>query len=237
MHKQATKIKQSFDSNQNKPKTLKENIKLAVKISGKTALKWVFIFAVGDIVTLVTFLIALYGNIGLAGGGHGSIIGLFIGLITTNFFAFLLIFGAPVFVALYFTLANKISIQNAIYLLWKGKAGDYISSKVEHVTKKITEKEGWKKELTDKAILKAKIAQSAKTDSDTSKLQRKIINFGFNKIKLDDINFQDENLNLSNILTSKFNNFISETAKPSLQMFWILIIIQISLLIGAILIK
>ncbi|SOS49415.1 conserved membrane hypothetical protein [Tenacibaculum dicentrarchi] len=216
---------------------MKENIKIAVKISGKTALKWIFIFSLGNIVTLITFLIALYGNIGLSGGGHGSIIGLFTGLITTNIFAFLIIFGSPVFIAIYFVIANKISIQNAIYLLWEGKAGNYISSKVENVTKKLTEKEGWKKELTDKAILKAKILQLTKNDNDTSKLQRKIINFGFNKIKLDEIDFQDENLNLSNFLTNKFNDFIAETTKPSLKLLWILIITQISLLICSMIIK
>ncbi|WCC44077.1 hypothetical protein PJW08_09695 [Tenacibaculum finnmarkense] len=216
---------------------MKENIKIAVKISGKTALKWIFIFSLGNIVTLITFLIALYGNIGLSGGGHGSIIGLFTGLITTNIFAFLLIFGSPAFIAIYFVIANKISIQNAIYLLWEGKARNYISSKVENVTKKLTEKEGWKKELTDKAILKAKILQLTKNDNDTSKLQRKIINFGFNKIKLDEIDFQDENLNLSDFLTNKFNDFIAETTKPSLKLLWILIITQISLLICSMIIK
>jgi len=216
---------------------MKENFKTAVKISGKTAFKWFAIFAIGNIVTLITFLIALYENTELAGGGHGSIGGLFIGLLTTNIFAFLLVFGAPVFLILYFIIANKISIQNAIYLLWKGESGDYISTKVGNVAKKITEKEGWKKELSDKAILKAKILQFAKNDKDTSKLQRKVISYVFNKIKLDEIDFQDENLNLADILTSKFNNFIAQAIKPSLKLLWILIIIQISLLIGSMIIK
>lgn len=216
---------------------MKESIKTAVAISGKTALKWIFIFALGNIVTLITFFVAFYNNIGVAGGGHGSIIGLFIGLLTTNIFAFLLIFGAPVFLAIYFIIANKVSIQNAMYLLWKGKAGDYISSKVGGLTKKITEKEGWRKELTDKAFLKAKMLQLAKDDNDTSKLQRKIISFGFKKINLDEVDFQDEKLNLSDFLSDKFNNFVSETAKPSLQLLWILIFIQIALLICSIIFK
>lgn len=210
---------------------MKENFKIAAKIGGKTALKWIFIFVLGNIVTLITFLIALYGNIELAGGGHGSIIALFLGLLTTNFFAFLLVFGAPVFLVLYFIIANKVSIQNAVYLLWQGKAGDYISNKVGNITKKITEKEGWRKNLSDKAMLKARILQLTKEDTDTSKLQRKVIGFGFKKIKLDEINFKDENLNLSDILIGKFNNFIAETAKPSLKLMWLLIIIQITLLI------
>ena len=46
-----------------------------------------------------------------------------------------------------------------MYLLWNEKAGNYISSKVNDLTKKLTEKEGWQKELYDKAMLKAKILQ------------------------------------------------------------------------------
>lgn len=216
---------------------MKENFKIAVSIGGKMALKWIFIFVLGTIVTLITFFIALYRNIELADGAHSSITNLFLGLLTTNFFAFLLIFGAPIFLVLYFIISNKISIQNAIYQLWQGKAGDYISSKVESLTKKLTENKAWKRELTDKVILKAKVLQLTKSDTDTSKLQRKVINFGFKKIKLDEIDFQDENLNLSNFLTSKFNNLISETARPSLNLLWILIIIQIVILISSIAIK
>ena len=216
---------------------MKENIKLTAKSTGKTALKWVFIFAMGNLITLITFLIALYRNMEIAGGGHGSIIALGIGLVTTNFFAFLLVFGAPVFIILYFIIANKISIQNAIYLLWEGRLGDYISSKVGNLTKTLTHKEGWKKELSDKAVLKAQLFQSAKDDVDTSKLQRKVILFGLKKIKLDDVNFQDKNVDLSHVITEKFNNFISETVKPSLKLFWGLVLIQIVLLISSILIN
>ncbi|MBJ2175843.1 hypothetical protein JBL43_16435 [Aureibaculum sp. A20] len=216
---------------------MKENIKLVAKITGKTALKWLFIFALGNIVTLITFLIALFRNIEVAGGGHGNIIALFVGLLSTNFFAFLLIFGAPIFIILYFIIANKISIQHAIYLLWEGRLGSYISSKVGKLTTTLTNKEGWKKELSDKAVLKAQLFQSAKDDADTSKLQRKVINFGLKKIKLDDVNFQDKNLDLSLVITEKFNNFISETVKPSLKLFWGLVLIQIVLLISSILLN
>jgi hypothetical protein len=212
---------------------VEENLKTAVKISGKTALKWILVFALGNIVTLITFLIALYNNIELAGRGHGTIMIFPFVLLATNFLAFLLIFGAPVFLAIYFMIANKISIQTAIYLLSKGKAGNYISSKVGALTIKITEKEGWRKEFTEGAVLKAKILQLIKEDKGTSKLQCKVINFGFKKVKLDEIDFQDENLNLSDFLTNKFNDFVSETAKPSLKLFWIFIIIQIAFLIGS----
>ncbi|AZI32953.1 hypothetical protein [Kaistella carnis] len=216
---------------------MNDHIKLFAKISSKVIAKWLLIFITGNIVTLITFLVAIFTNAKYAGGGHGSPIALVIGLFTQNIFAFFVVIGAPIFLALYFILANKISIQNALYQLWKTKAGDYISDKVENITSKFTEKDGWKTEITNKAILQAKILQETKSDPDTSKLQRKIINYGFKKINLDDINFKDENLKLSHILKVKFYDFISNTAKPSLKLFWILIFLQIFLLIVSFLLK
>jgi hypothetical protein len=111
--------------------------------------------------------------------------------------------------------------------------GDVISDKVGNLAEHLTEKEEWRKDISNKVILKAKLLHENKTDSNTSKLQRKVINFGLKKIPLDDINFQDENLSLSGILTTKFNNFISEAVKPSSKLFWIVLLIQIVLLIAS----
>ncbi|UII29558.1 hypothetical protein LVD17_14750 [Fulvivirga ulvae] len=209
---------------------MKENIKLATKIGGKAVVKWLLIFMSGNLVTLTVFLIALFNNIGLAGGGHGQVVALFMGLLTNNICAFILIFGAPAFIALYFVIANKVSIQNVIYLLCKSKAGDYISEKVGAIASRITDKEGWRREISSKAILKARLLQVSKDDPNTSKLQRKVIGYGFEKISLDDVDFQDENVKLSTILQNKFHNFITDTTQPSLTLFWGLILIQVVLL-------
>lgn len=210
---------------------MRETLKTTAKITTKTVSKWILIVGIGIIVTVITLGIALYRNIGYAGGGHGNAIALFVGMLIGNFFAFLLVFGSPIFIGLYIVIANKISIQNAIYLTWKSKAGDYILSKVHSITKKLTEKEGWRKNLSNKMMLKTKVLQLAKDSHNISKLERKIIGFGFQKIKLDEINFQDENLNLSDVITRKFDQFISQIAKPSLKLMWILVLIQIILLI------
>ncbi len=220
---------------------MKENIKLITSIIAKTTFKWVFIFVSGNIITLITFLIALFTNLDClegvrvahTGSAGGIVVIIFFAsaLFLSNFFAFVLVFGAPIFLTLYFLIANKISIQYALFLLWKGKAGDYILSKVRFLTKRITEKEGWRKNISDKVMLKARLLQLAKEDKDTAKLQRRIISFGFKKINLDDIDFKNESLNLSDILTSKFEHFISEASKPSMKLFWVLALIQIIFLI------
>ncbi len=229
---------------------MKENIKLIARIASKTTFKWFIIFALGNIITLITFLTALFTNLDLidgggrfaahSGGGAGGImliVAYGAALFFANFFAFILLFGAPIFLFLYFSIANKISIQNALYLLWKGKASDYISSKVKNLISKLTEKEGWQKNISNKLMLKARLLQLAKEDKDSSRLQRKVISFGFKKINLDDIDFKDEKLNLSDVLTTKFENFISEISKPSMKMFWLLVFAQIIFLIISLIIR
>lgn len=214
---------------------MKENLKLAVKIGGKIALTWAFTFGLGLMLTLLSFLIAYYSNNDVPMEGYSNgFTALFFGLLKSNIYAFLLVFGAPLFLIFYFITANKSSIQKAIYLLWKGDMGDYISDKVGKFAEHLTEKVGWKKELSNKAILKAKLLHENRTDPNSSKLQRKVINFGFKKIRLDDINFEENDLSLSGILTTKFNTFISESVKPSSKLFWIVILVQLALLIASI---
>lgn len=210
---------------------MNEKIKIAAKIGGKTFLKWIFILILGCIITSIFALIALYKNIDLAGGGHGNAYVFLITLPFADFCGFLLLVGSPAFIALYFIIANKIAIQNTLYLVWKNKAGDFVTSKIGSIINKLTEKKEWANTISNEAMLRAKILQANKDDHSSSKLQRKVINYGFKKIKLDDIDFQNEDLKLSDVLINKFNNFISEVSKPSLKLFWLLILLQIILLI------
>lgn len=210
---------------------MKENLKIGASITSKVFLRWVLIVTSGTLITLSIFFISLYLNTHLAGGGHGSIVALVINLFMTNFFAFLLIFGAPIFMMLYFMIANKASIQYIVYLLWKNKAGEVISKKVGFLVSKLTDKEGWRENMTNKALLKAKILQASKSDPNTSRLQRKIIGYGLKRIKLDDINFQNEELKVSIIIQTKFQDFVSNTAKPSFKLFWIIVFIQLVIFI------
>ncbi|WP_093669170.1 hypothetical protein [Tenacibaculum sp. MAR_2009_124] len=210
---------------------MNKNLKTVAKISYKTGLKWFFIVFAGIIITIITFSIALFDNADLAGSGHGSFISLFVDLLTTNFFAFFLVFGAPVFTFLYILLANKIALQNAISLIWKENVENYITTIVKNITLKITEKENWQHQVSSEILLKAKLLQTTKNSKDTSVFQKKIISYGLKKIRLDDIDFQYEYLNFADVISFKFSTFLSEKTEASIKPFWLLIISQISILI------
>lgn len=134
-------------------------------------------------------------------------------------------------------MAKKVSIQNITYLLINSQAGDYATSAIVSAAEKITQKKGWHSELINKGVLKAKMLQAAKEDPKTSQIQRSIIQYGFKKINLDDVDFQNEDLQLSIVLVAKFKGFFVELVKPSLLFFWILILLQMVLLISSLIIR
>lgn len=210
---------------------MKENIKLYSKISGKVFLKWLFVLLTGSIITVILFLIILFTNASGAGGGHGNAFGFVIDLAVQDFFGFLLFVGMPFFIFIYFAIANKIAIQTIIYEIWTNKAMQFVEPAVQKIAEKITSKQNWVTTISDQAMLRAKLLDANRNDKSNSSLNKRVLGYVFKKIKLDDINFRDENLTLADVLTSKLKNFISETTKPSFGLFWILVGVQILLLI------
>ncbi len=210
---------------------MKENIKLYAKISGKAFLKWLFVLVSGITITFILFLIILLTNASGAGGGHGNAYAFVVNLAVQDFFGFLLFVGAPVFIFLYFAIANKVGIQTIIYEIWTNKAVQFVEPAIKKIAEKITNKQNWMTTVSDQAMLRAKLLDENRNDKSNSSLNRRVLGYVFKKIKLDDINFRDENLTLADILTLKLKNFISETTKPSFSLFWILVGIQILLLI------
>lgn len=216
---------------------IKETIKIAGTITLKSLAKWFLIVALGCFITFITFLIPFLWNFGLLFVDNQSFSGYFMDLWQQNIPALILIFGVPVFIVVYVVMAKKVSIQNIIYLLINSKAGDYTTSAIVSAADKITQKKGWHNELINQGVLKVKMLQTAKDDPNTSQIQRSILRYGFRKINLEDVDFQNEDTPLSTILVDKFKVFFSEMIKPSLRFFWILLSIQMLLLIFSIIIE
>ena len=207
-----------------------EHIKLAAKISGRIFLKWFMLVAAGSMLSLVCAALVLFNNTGLGGGGHGNAWTFMLNLFSTNTTGFILLVGAPVFIVLYFLVANKIAIANTIYLVLKNKAGDMISAQVGRLVEGFTSGSTWVAKGTDAALLRAKLLQANMEDPNTSKLKRGVIKYGFKKIQLDDIDLQDGNAKLSTIVVGKVEHLMRETAKPSLKLYWLLVCVQLGLL-------
>lgn len=213
---------------------MKEEIKMMAGISAKSSLKWLIVMVSGNVFTIICFLIILFQNADFAGGGHGNACAFLAGLFFNNICGFILFAGAPVFAFLYFVIANKVAIQQMIYLTWKNKKiSDYIDSKVVLLVDKITDSNSLVGTISNESILRLKLLEANKNDKENSRIKKRIINYLFQKIRLDDVDFSKEDLKLSEIVSLKINQFISETIEPSLLFFWLLFLLQVVLFVVA----
>jgi len=213
---------------------MKEEIKVVAGISAKSSLKWLVIMIIGNLFTLILFLIILFQNADFAGGAHGNAYAFLSGLFLNNIYGFILLAGAPVFAILYFLIANKAAIQQMIYLTWKNKVfASYIDSKVVFLVDKLTASNNWSSAVSNKALLKMQLLEANRNDKESSKIKKKVINYLFQKINLDDVDFSNKDLKRSEVVSVKLNQFISEAVEPSLLFFWLLLLIQIVLFVAA----
>ncbi|TDW49046.1 hypothetical protein EV144_103571 [Flavobacterium sp. 270] len=212
---------------------MKEEVKLMANITAKSSLKWITIVLLGNLVTLICFFTILFENISYAGGGHGNVYAFFRNLFFHNICGFLLLVGAPVFAIGYFMIANKVAIQSMIHQLWTNKMGSYLDAKVILLVDKITDSNKVANSISNESILRLQLLEANKRDHESSRIKKKAIGYFFSKIKLDDIDFSNKDLKLSEIISFKLNKFISETIQPSFFLFWLLLAFQLVLIVVA----
>ncbi len=212
---------------------MKENIKTGVTIIAKATLKWLIPLATGTLFSVIYLMITLFQNIRLAGGGHGNAIALMINLALNNPCAFILVVGFPVFIVLYFLLANKIAIQSVLYLMWKNKAQSFAENKVIKIVNKVTDNSETINSITNESMLRLKLLQENNKGQEDSKIKKKVINYLFAKVKLDDIDFKNKDLKLPEIISTRISRILSEAIKPSYLFFWLLLVFQLVLFLGA----
>lgn len=218
------------------------NIKLFAKISGKASLAWVKVALIGAVIMIVNIVIAIILLGDNTGGGfpasaHAGILGAIVGffvLFTVEFWTALLMTVGILAPILFIVLANKNAIASAVYNVWKYKIADFIEPKIDFYIDKILQKQpDFLKNITEWSVVKVKLLDTINNDSQTPKLQKRVIKFVLKKIKMDDVNFKDPNTNLNSILSLKIKQFIAGFAEPDLKLIWIIVGIDIVLIILA----
>lgn len=218
------------------------NIKIFAKISGKASLAWIKVMLIGAVIMIVDLVIAIILLGDNTGGGfpasaHAGILGAVMGFIllfVVEFWTALLLTVGILAPVLFIVLANKNAIASAVYNVWKYKIADFIEPKIDLYIDKILQKQpDFLKNITDWSVVKVKLLDTINNDSQTPKLQKRIIKFVLKKIKMDDVNFKDPNTNLNSILSLKIKQFIAGFAEPDLKLVWIIVGIDIVLIILA----
>lgn len=218
------------------------NIKLFGKITAKSLFAWIKVTLIGSVIMISNIIIAVILFSDNPGGGfpaaaHGGILGAILGfffLFMVEFWSALLLTVGILSPVLFIILANKNAIASAIYNVWKFKLADFVEPKIEFYVDKILQKQpDFLKNITDWSVVKVKLLDTINNDSQTPKLQKRIIKFILKKIKMDDVDFKNPNTNLSSILSFKIRQFIEGFAEPDLKLVWILVAIDIVLIILA----
>lgn len=210
---------------------MNENIKLYAKISAKSFLKWLAMLGFGVLITIILFVIILFQHGSGVGGGHGNPIAFILNLALENPFDMILFAGAPVFVFLYFMVANKITIQGIIYQVCIHHAISFVESALRGLIERVINKQDSVKEIPGQIFFKEKLLNENKKDNASGGLNKKIINYALKRIKLDGINFNGGKSAIVDGILTKFRTYITETTKPSFMFFWILILVQVLLFI------
>lgn len=203
-----------------------QEIKIYSGIAAKSVVKWLLLFGIGLLVSLVLFIVALVQNWNPP-GQHSY----FYNLLYSNWAAFLLIIGLPLFVFLYVIIANKYSTQTVIFLIWKNKAGDFAAEKIKLLVDKIVDKNKNAAMVTNETVLKIQLLEANRTHPDSSKIKRKAVDYFIKKIRLDDIDYSNKQLRLGDIVATKVTNYVTEITEPSLRLFWIILVLHLVLFV------
>lgn len=191
---------------------MSNTLKSIASISGKVAGGWLMIFATGLVFSIVYIVVA-----GLK----------LLNSQDTNFYHLLSLVILVIFPVIYYFIANKIAIRTALNQVWENKISGWLSPKISSYLDKIERNQpAWLHNASDSALIKLKLLETNKSDSDSSKWQKRIIAYGLKKANLDDVDFNNENTRVSTILSDKIFNAIAHITRPSSKLLWLFVLIH-----------
>lgn len=219
-----------------KPKTnlMNDNLKYVTKLFSSATFSFFKINIIGQLLYAIIGVIALFTIVYQSGAkmGHingSAIIMVLFALRPIGFSLTLLSLLAGPF--LLFSLGNKYIISKTINKLLSDKGEILLFPIIDKVLNKVKlNQPDLLRQGADKTKLKLKLIQEIR-DTNENKWLKKIIIYGFKKVSLDEVDFNDENVSFTDIIKDKIITGLKNVSKPSRNFFWIILGIQITILI------
>jgi hypothetical protein len=210
---------------------MNENLKLFTSIAGKSFFGWLKVVLIGVTLSIVGIITALIirGTSSVQDNVSGDtyLAAAPVGEVWSN----LLLTVSIVLVVIYIMLANKYALQSSIYLIWENKLADFVEPLVAKGFKQISSKQpDWLRNGIDGVTFKTRLLDEIRKDTNANKIQKKVLDYGFKKLSLDGINFQDSDYSVQSTIAEKIKAQISSIAKPSLKVFWIVALLHVLIL-------
>ncbi|MCZ8215684.1 MAG: hypothetical protein O9262_05555 [Cyclobacteriaceae bacterium] len=221
---------------------MKDSIKTFSALAGSMFLRWVVMMGFGCFMCFVGLLISIFlisntNNSGYAGAGAGGVLSLittFLYLFVIEFWSAFLLVSSLLFTTLYFAIANKYTLNLSIYKVWQLKGNDFLKQKIEVYANRLSAvSPNWLKEMGSPVKVKLKLMDQIKNDKESNGIQKRILKFGLKMIKLDDVDFNQENLKLSEIIFTKIDQYVSTMSKPTMKWFYLAIFFHLGLIVLA----
>lgn len=213
---------------------MKEKIKYFGKLSSIAfldILKINFLGISSTIITCILGFLIIASAINSGHSGHSSpIIYLSAFFLARPLSSTLLVINFFISPYIYFVLANKHALTKVGHRVYNDHSDGYIRQIIEKLCSKVFTNNSLATKGADYALLKLKLLDKLKNEPE-NKWMKKIIAFGISKIQLDDIDFQDKTLSVTDIITNKTIATLQSILEPSMRLFWIMVAIQWLLLV------
>jgi hypothetical protein len=207
---------------------MSENIALLKNIALKSGGAWFKILFFGILISVLGIIasFALYENYEGATGLNGLS-----NALRYEFWTVLLFFGSLALLIFSVIFANKYALHTTLSLIWKEKAADFVAPKLQNYIANITVKQpNWLSGIGNASAVKVKLLGEMRFDSSLGTINKKVLQYGFKKINMDDVDFSQPNIDFPAIISYKINEQIAKIAQPSIKPFWISVLILVIIL-------
>lgn len=211
-----------------------DRIKYAAKLSFIGGSSFFKIFIVGSFSAVFSFAIGLFlfiygpylevGNI----GGSAGLMALFAVFIIAPIqsVSLTIILISNYFI---FSMASSYAVKKVANRLLNDKGEVLLYPLIDKALDKVisdtsvADKQNWMQKGFDFSLVQMQIVNNIKNQSE-NKWIKKMLVYGFKKLSVDDIPFNDPKLNLREIIKDRVINAIREMASPSKKKFWYMIL-------------
>ncbi|WP_336960799.1 hypothetical protein [Chryseobacterium contaminans] len=187
------------------------------------------IYAIGILSTVITFSLGIYimaESLGSSLGHSGALAFLTVTVMAKPLSAglfYLLMIAAPFCIAIFST---KYGMSRIISRLIQDHSKTILVPFIDKVVGKIKNNEPVVvRNSTDYALAKVRLVNEFKNSSE-NKILKRLLGYALNKVKFDELNLGDGNVDFYDIIKTKLIEKLHELAEPSAMIFYIYIGLQ-----------
>ncbi|MFC6266885.1 hypothetical protein [Frigoriflavimonas asaccharolytica] len=208
-----------------------ENFKYFAKLSGSAFASFVKINILASVSTVLVFIIEFFllsKDIDAGSSGHASaspfLVTMFLSRPIGSILWYISAIVSPI---LFFSLGNKYIISKIANKLITDKSEKLLNPLLDRILAKFQEKQTETvRNSGDFALAQLRIIHGLKNAKNENKWLRRVLVFGLKKIKLDDVDFSDQNQNFAEIIKVKTHLGLQDISAPDRKIILIPIACQ-----------